>query len=185
MASPAQAVQPAEKSSKLPLILGIVLALAGAGGGFFVMYSGLLDSVLGSGTGDSHAAEDSHGSADPHATDSHAAPADSHGATETAAGGITFVPMEPITINLGPRSDSRHLRFSAQLEVPVGQAAEVQRLMPRIMDVVNIYLRALDPHEIEEPAALLRLRGQMLRRVRIVAGPGAINDLLVIEFVFN
>lgn len=177
MASPAQAEQPSVKSSKLPLILGIVLALVGAGGGFFAMYAGLLDSVLGSPSADSHAA-DSHAAP----TDSHASPAtDDHGAST----GVSFVPMEPITVNLGPRSDSRHLRFSAQLEVPSAQAAEVQRLMPRIMDVVNIYLRALDPHEIEEPAALLRLRGQMLRRVRIVAGPGAVNDLLIIEFVFN
>jgi len=61
----------------------------------------------------------------------------------------------------------------------------VQALMPRIMDVLNIYLRALDPPELEEPAALLRLRAQMLRRVQIVTGPGLVNDLLIIEFVFN
>ena len=53
------------------------------------------------------------------------------------------------------------------------------------MDVLNIYLRALDPHELQEPAALLRLRAQMLRRVQIVTGPGMVNDLLVMEFVFN
>lgn len=167
MSSPAQAAQTIQKPSKVPLILGLVLALAAGAGGFAVTYLGLVDSLLG---GEAHES--------PSSTDApRTAPADSTG--------VTFVPMDPITINLGPRSDSRHLRFSAQLEVPSAQAAEVQRLMPRIVDVLNIYLRALDPHEIEEPAALLRLRGQMLRRVRIVTGPGAVNDLLVIEFVFN
>ena len=31
-----------QKRSKMPLILGLVLALLGGGGGFFVMYSGML-----------------------------------------------------------------------------------------------------------------------------------------------
>jgi flagellar FliL protein len=167
MSSPAQAVQVVKKPSKFPLILGLVLALAGGGGGFAATYLGLLDSLLGGGAHESPSTTDTPRTVGP------------------TSSGITFVPMDPITINLGPRSDSRHLRFSAQLEVPSAQAAEVQRLMPRIVDVLNIYLRALDPHEIEEPAALLRLRGQMLRRVRIVTGPAAVNDLLVIEFVFN
>jgi flagellar FliL protein len=163
------------KSSKLPLLIGLVLALAGAGGGFYATYAGLLDGVLGGGH-EAATGQDGHGTDDDHAT------ADAH---DAGGGDVGFVPIEPITINLGPRGESRHLRFAAQLEVPSGSADEVARLMPRIMDVLNIYLRALDPHEFEEPAALLRLRAQMLRRVQIVTGPGLVNDLLVIEFVFN
>ncbi|GAB4261058.1 MAG: flagellar basal body-associated FliL family protein [Pararhodobacter sp.] len=161
------------KSSKLPLLIGLVLALAGGGGGFYATYAGMLDGLLG---GREHETSDAgHGAPDEHAAPARAAP----------SGDITFVPIDPITINLGPRGDSRHLRFAAQLEVPGTHAQEVATLMPRIMDVLNIYLRALDPHELEEPAALLRLRAQMLRRVQIVTGPGFVNDLLVMEFVFN
>ena len=182
MANSAEGNQPVAKASKLPLLIGLVLALAGGGGGFYVTYSGLLDSLLGG--GDSAAAE-GHGAAP--AADAHGASAPAagdHG--EGAVGGSSaFVPVDPITVNLGSRGDTRHLRFVAQLEVGPGAAAEVQRLMPRILDVLNIYLRALDPHELEEPAALMRLRAQMLRRVQIVTGPGLVNDLLVIEFVFN
>ncbi|MCB1394571.1 MAG: flagellar basal body-associated FliL family protein [Rhodobacter sp.] len=171
MAEAAQPIAEPVKKSKIPLILGVVLLLVGGAGGFYATYAGLLDSLLG---GD-HAtpSAETHGAVAPGP--------DAHG----AGGDITFVPLEPITINLGPRGQSRHLRFSAQLEVAPNHAAEVQRLMPRIMDVLNIYLRALDPNELEEPAALLRLRGQMLRRVQIVTGPGFITDLLVMEFVFN
>ena len=168
--------QPVAKPSKKGLIIGVVLALAGAGGGFYVTYSGIAKSLLGG--GDSHVTPGG---------DSHAQPND-HGAPEAISHTGTdssFVPLEAITISLGSRSQSRHLRFSAQLEVSSNHAAEVQRLMPRIMDVLNIYLRALDPHELEEPAALLRLRAQMLRRVQIVTGPGFVNDLLVMEFVLN
>jgi flagellar FliL protein len=174
MAGAAQAVEQPAKSSKLPLILGVVLALLGGGGGFFATYSGFFGLL-----GDDSAAASAHGEAP-------AAEAGRAPDPELAQGAaVSFVPLDPITINLGAPGASRHLRFSAQLEVPSARAAEVTHLTPRILDVINIYLRALDPHEIEEPSALVRLRAQMLRRIRIVAGPDAVNDLLIIEFVFN
>lgn len=171
MSASAQTAEPKAKSSKLPLILGVVLALAGGGGGFFVTYTDALGLLGGS---EAHPPQ-------TRAADEGHAPS---GTAPTAAGS-TFLPLDPITVNFGPPGASRHLRFSAQLEVPVAQAAAVRHLTPRILDVINIYLRALEPHEIEEPAALVRLRAQMLRRIRIVAGPEAVNDLLIIEFVFN
>jgi flagellar FliL protein len=69
--------------------------------------------------------------------------------------------------------------------VPVAQAEEVARQMPRIVDVLNTYLRALDLPDLEEPAALTRIRAQMLRRIRLVVGADRVNDLLVMEFIFN
>ncbi|MBC7156526.1 MAG: flagellar basal body protein FliL, partial [Rhodobacteraceae bacterium] len=39
--------------------------------------------------------------------------------------------------------------------------------------------------ELLAPAALVRLRAQMLRRVQVVAGAGRVRDLLVNEFVVN
>lgn len=191
MATAEATVQAPEKKSKLPLIIGLVLLLAGGGGGFYVAYSGLLDSLLGGGNetaaAEGHAApaEGGHGAAAPPA-EGHGAPAEGgHGEAGAAGSSSNFVPLQPIIVSLGDRGNSQHLRFSAQLEVAPGQAANVTALMPRITDVLNIYLRALDPPELEEPSALLRLRGQMLRRIQIVTGPGVVTDLLIIEFVFN
>ena len=64
-------------------------------------------------------------------------------------------------------------------------AAEVTLLLPRIVDVMNGYLRALDPKVMEDPAALVRIRAQMLRRIQIVTGEGRVRDLLITEFVLN
>jgi flagellar FliL protein len=69
--------------------------------------------------------------------------------------------------------------------VPSAYAGEVAMLKPRILDVLNGYLRAVDPAELEDPAALVRLRAQMLRRIQIVTGEGRVRDLLVTEFVMN
>ena len=53
-------------------------------------------------------------------------------------------------------------------------------LMPRIQDVLNSYLRAVEVRQLEDPSALLRLRAQMLRRVQIVTGEGRVRDLLIL-----
>jgi flagellar protein FliL len=153
---------PAPRPSKAPLLIGLVLAPVLGGAGFYAAYAGLIPGLGAPETGTPPAAL---------------------AVTRTAS--TIFVPIDPITINLGARTQTRHLRFVAQLEVPPEQAAEVRRQMPRVVDVLNTYLRALDLPDLEEPAALHRLRGQMLRRVRLVVGPERALDLLIMEFVFN
>ena len=64
-------------------------------------------------------------------------------------------------------------------------AAEVTLLMPRVLDVLNSYLRAVDPASFDDPGAMTRLRAQMLRRIQIVTGEGRVRDLLITEFVLN
>ena len=153
---------PPPKPSRKPLLAGLVLAPLLGGLGFYGGYTGLIPGLSG------------------------AAPAPAGTVQSVVSAPVTaFVPIDPITINLGARGQARHLRFVAQLDVPPAQVAEVVRQMPRIVDVLNTYLRALDLPDLEEPAALGRIRGQMLRRVRMVVGAERVNDLLVMEFVFN
>lgn len=95
---------------------------------------------------------------------------------------IAFVQLDPLVVTLG---DGRQLRFAAQLEVLPQNRAAVARLGPRIVDVMNNYLRAVDPSDLDRRDALLRLRGQLLRRLDLVVGKGRIADLLVMEFVIN
>jgi flagellar protein FliL len=98
---------------------------------------------------------------------------------------ITFVPLDPLVVSLGRGAANQYLRFSAQLEVSADDAKEVELLRPRVLDVLNGYLRAVDSRDIENPAALGRLRAQMLRRVQLVTGKGRVRDLLITEFVLN
>ena len=77
------------------------------------------------------------------------------------------------------------LRFTAQLEVVPDHLAEVESLRPRIVDVMNGYLRAVEPADFEDQMILSRLRSQLLRRIQIVTGEGRVRDLLIIEFVLN
>lgn len=151
------------KKSKLPLILGLLVAIAGGGGGFYATQSGLF---LG---GDSRQAMADHDT----------------GEVSTDLPDVAFVPIDPLVISLGDGSNSGHLRFRAQLEVEPAYKENVEKLMPRVVDVLNSYLRALEPSDLESTSVLVRLRAQMLRRIQIVTGTGRVNDLLIMEFVLN
>lgn len=150
---------PRKKKSQLPILVGLTGAMAIGAGAFYATFSGL---VLGG-------------------TDTQAVSA----SKANALPDITFIPIDPITISLGPQSRARHLRFVSQLEVAKPHTAEVRLLLPRISDVLNSYLRAVELVHLEDPSALMRLKAQMLRRIQIVTGPDLVRDLLISEFVFN
>jgi flagellar protein FliL len=147
------------RKGKLGAIVGLVAAAALGGGGFYAVYSGIID---------------------PAALLSHEAEA-----APDVLGDVAFVPMEPIMISLPPGAAEKHLRFAGQLEVAPEHSVEVSGLMPRVLDVLNTYLRAVEVRDLEDPAALARLRAQMLRRIQVVTGEGRVRDLLITEFVLN
>ena len=164
-----------KKGGKKGLLVGLVLAILGAGGGF-----AFSSGMLGGGKPDeTHTASDGHGGDDGHGDDGHAEAKMSDGTA------TTFLPVDPIMISFGPAGARQHLRVQLRLETPVEMAGEIEGVMPRITDVLNGYLRAVDPAMLEDPAMLTKLRAQMLRRVQIVAGDGAVADLLVMEFVLS
>ena len=148
-----------KKKSKKPLIIGLVLLLVGAGAGFGIVSAGLLPG----------------GSEE----------ADKEPEEEKKYEDVAFVPVDPLIVPVGNSDRARVLRFKAQLEVAPGDEAEVVKLMPRVLDVLNSYLRAVDLSSLEDPGALVALRAQMLRRVQIVLGDGLVSDLLVSEFILN
>lgn len=98
---------------------------------------------------------------------------------------IAFLPLDPVVVSLNGAGDGRHLRFVAQLEVAAPHAGDVSHLTPRILDVLNGYLRAVDPVTLQQAGALLTIRAQLLRRIQIVTGEGRVRDLLVTEFVLG
>lgn len=149
-----------KKSLKMPIIIGLVLAILGGAGGFFAVQMGFL---FGRGDAVTHA-----GNAPPEALPD-----------------IAFVPVDPLVISLNENGTNRYLKFRAELEVEGPAAEDVQQLMPRVVDVLNNYLRAVDVALLSETSALVGLRAQMLRRVQVVVGHGRVRDLLIMEFVLN
>ena len=154
--------EPPKKSSKLPMIIGLALALVGGGGGFFAVQSGIL-----------------FGSDEPKEEEE----VKKEDMADVPA--VSFVALDPVVISLPASGGRDHLRFSAQLEVLPEYLGDVEALKPRIVDVLNSYLRAVELSELEDPTSLMRLRSQMLRRIQVVTGEGRVKDLLIMEFVLS
>lgn len=148
------------KKSRLPLILGLVLLFGGGGGGFMAVKMGLIGGASGQ-------------------------EADAGTPELAPLPDLAFVALDPLVISLPGGGANRYLKFSAQLEVMPVHRTEVEAIKPRIVDVLNGYLRAVETADLEDPTALMRLRSQMLRRVQVVAGEGRVQDLLIMEFVLN
>ncbi|MBU2959704.1 flagellar basal body-associated FliL family protein [Citreicella sp. C3M06] len=168
-----------KKSSNLPLIIGVILALVGGGGGFFAVSSGLLP-FAGSTTQDHAPAEASEDGGHDATADSHAS-----GGPGTTIGEVSFIELPQLVVSMGTASNMHHLRFQASLEVLPSSVAPVESLKPRVIDVLNNYLRALSPSDIEAPGALIKIRSQLLRRIQMVTGENRVRDLLILEFVLN
>ena len=152
------------RSGKKGMVTAVILALAGAGAGFYATSSGLLPF------GAKPAAQET-------SDQEKSKPVD-------AVPAVGFVDLPPVVVSVNA-GDSRHLKFHAQLEVNADYVADVEKLQPRIMDVLNNYLRAVELNDLEDSLALVRIRGHLLRRIEIVVGEGRVRDVLIMEFVLN
>lgn len=153
--------EPQEKKAGIGLkgwLLVAILALALGGGGFFAAYSGMVANAL-------TPKETPHPVAD--------------------AQGPEFLELDPMLVSVGGPGSIKQLRFRAYLQIPHEGAEHVEALKPRVLDIFATYLRALSLDTLESPAALLRIRAQLLRRVQLLAGPEAVSDLLIIDFVIT
>ena len=161
------------------ILLIVLLALVAAGGGFAVSSMGLIGGGGHADGGDGDAG-DGAAEGDAHADDHGDAHADAGPGTDAV-----FVSMPPTTVSIGSGGRDRQLRMKLILESDGAHSLEVEGMMPRLQDAMLSYMRAIDPSLLEDPAALLRLRAQMLRRARLVAGEDAVANLLIVDFVLN
>ncbi|WP_373030227.1 flagellar basal body-associated protein FliL [Sulfitobacter sp.] len=150
-----------KKKSKLLPILSLFLGLISGGAGFFLSYSEIILAEKNSGA-------DINVEEQPHPIDD-----------------VVYIPIDPLVISLHKPSKSKHLRFRAQLEVPAKFRDDVEKMMPRVTDVLNTYLRAVRVTDFDDPEILIRLRTQMLHRVEIILGEERVNKFLVMEFVLT
>ena len=169
---------PKKKGMLVPLLLGLFLAGIGGIGGYWTVTSGPLAATSTTDSDHAAAGGGSHGSED----DDEDAPATR---PRPELDQVAFVTLDSLVVNIGSDTSQRHLLFEAELEVAPGDADDVSHLVPRVMDVMNSYLRAVEVHDLSEPAALLRIRAQLLRRIQVVTGEGRVRDLLVTSFLIS
>jgi len=151
------------KKGKAGLIIGLVLAILAGGGGFYAAFAGL----------------------GPFGVKSSAKEETVVSEPLKMIEGNSFIELDPLIVNIRSSSKYQLLRFVAQLEVKPEHASDVEQLKPRLMDVMNTYLNALEAARFEDPIALIKLRSQLLRRIQIITGESRVEDLLIMEFILQ
>lgn len=98
----------------------------------------------------------------------------------------TFVDLPDVLVNLsnGANERTQYLKVKIVLELPdAAVVAQIQPLMPRVMDAFQTYLRELRPTDLDGSAGLYRLKEELTRRVNAAVAPNRITAVLFKEIV--
>ena len=96
-----------------------------------------------------------------------------------------FYDLPELLVNLsttGRKSTFLKIRIALELEKPE-DVPVVERVMPRIVDNFQVYLRELRVEDLKGSAGMYRLREELLKRVGAAIAPAKINDVLFKEML--
>lgn len=98
---------------------------------------------------------------------------------------LVFYDLPEILVNLS--ADGRRktfLKISISLEVEdQGQADQLKKLEPRIVDKFQVYLRGLTVEDLQGTQGVYRLREELLNRVNTTAEPIKVTQVLFKEIL--
>ena len=98
----------------------------------------------------------------------------------------TFVDLPEVLVNLSNAGSDRtqYLKVKVTLEIPDKDlVAQINPLMPRVMDAFQTYLRELRPTDLDGSAGLYRLKEELTRRVNTAVAPNKVTAVLFKEIV--
>lgn len=147
---------------KLFIIIGLALLLV-VGGAAAAYFTGLLQPLI----------------------DMIAGGAQDQAEEEVIAQDAIFYDLPELLVNLstaGRKSTFLKIRISLELEKPE-DVPVVERVMPRIVDNFQVYLRELRVEDLKGSAGMYRLREELLKRVGAAIAPAKINDVLFKEML--
>ncbi|MFZ1923661.1 MAG: flagellar basal body-associated protein FliL [Xanthobacteraceae bacterium] len=100
-----------------------------------------------------------------------------------------FLDLPDVLVNLssaGGSDRTQYLKVKVVLELPdQAMSAQIQPVMPVIMDAFQTYLRELRPTDLDGSAGLYRLKEELTRRVDAAIAPSRINAVLFKEIVIQ
>lgn len=98
-----------------------------------------------------------------------------------------FYDLPEILVNLNATGrQASYLKLRVSLEVEdAEQVKAFEKLMPRVLDNFQIYLREIRPDELSGSAGLFRLKEELLVRVNAAVAPIKINDVLFKEMLLQ
>jgi len=98
-----------------------------------------------------------------------------------------FIAVPVMIANIDTRpSEARYIKLKVQLEVAAGpDASAAKRLMPRIVDLFQTYLRELRPGDLRGAMGTYRLREALINRADVALAPARVRDVLFVQMIIQ
>jgi len=150
---------------KLVLFIAAPLLLLIAGGAG-VYFSGLADSLLGK---------------------SETTAAEEELLAKEEAGPVAYFEVPDMLVNLNTNGrKTGYLKIALSLVLGSEEdRAQVEQVLPRVIDSFQVYLRELRVEDLQGSAGLQRLREELLLRVATAAKPAEVKDVLFREMLIQ
>lgn len=170
------------KKKLIIIIAGLLLLVGGGGAGAYFM--GYLDKFLGK----EAVAEGDAAKEGEHAEEAKIECVKGEDGKEVCGpAGAQFLKIPDMIVNLNSEDGTpRYLRLSVQLEFKSAEdMAAVEKLLPRIVDQFQTYLRELRVRDLRGSAGIYRLQMELLARVNQAAYPTEVQDVLFQEILIQ
>lgn len=98
---------------------------------------------------------------------------------------VVFYDLPEMLVNLNTgTSANSFLKLGVSLELEDESAiADLELLIPRVMDNFQVYLRELRKEDLNGSAGVYRLKEELLMRINMSVGPIKVNDVLFKEML--
>lgn len=95
------------------------------------------------------------------------------------------VPELVANLNTGTKK-AGYVKMTVRIEVLGSSDAEkVRAQMPRVLDVIQTYLREMRPDELRGSAGVYRLREELLVRANAAVAPARVHDILFTQMLIQ
>ncbi len=98
---------------------------------------------------------------------------------------VAFFDMPDVVVNIqSPDGSPAYLKLSVALELrSADEEAGLKVLVPRVIDQFQSYLRELRVSDLQGSESVLRVKEELLRRIKVAAAPYPVRDVLLKEMI--
>ena len=151
------------KGKKGLILILLLLVLGGAGAGLY--FSGMIDEYLPKGEAEETTAP---------------GVADGEPAKEDDPAAVVYYELPHIMANLNPGGATpSFIKMTINLEAPNQEVlTRLEAIQPKVMDIINTYVRELRPSDLNGSSGIYRLRDELLLRINKALYPDKVNNIL-------
>lgn len=101
---------------------------------------------------------------------------------------VVFFEVPELLVNLSVKAGQKPVYFKIRIDLEMGSAADAdqaEKLLPRIIDSLQFYLREMRLEELQGSVGTYRLKEEIHNRLNRILAPVKVNDILFKEILIQ